>query len=692
MTLGYPIFLLGAGGMGMAALAKYLSDKGYVVFGWDDFITDERKQRLNYIDWTSTIPQGCETVVYSSAMDAEHPLLLAAQKRCRCYPRGQFLDQLLTDKKICAICGSHGKSTATAYLVHFFKQHNIPINYILGAEFQNDFYCNAAYNTSAQWTLLELDESDGTIELFSPEATVVLNTDWDHPTYYPTSETYQNAFKDLCTRTRRWVFANQSFETQAQLQNIETCGLSQNDVMASHVFKTLTGVEVDKNDIETFPGIKRRREILLKTRNLTVISDYAHHPEELRTLLQSFPKKATLYVVFEPHRVSRVNQFFQDFVSVLKNVENLYLCPIYKAFEKDQVLEKSLETALYQAKPLKTLPCDALLYQNTPTFLVFVGAGNIDIQARQWLQDLQSYIRQYAQDNAVELIVGHTLKHHSLLGIGGTALAYGQPETQEALQKTLKLCETLHLESYIIGGGSNIVIPERYDGVVLRLNSPYWKTCSQISECAFEVRSGCLLKTFLDLAEQHDIGVFEFLDGIPGTLGGALAMNAGTKNQGIWDNVQSVSVMDRQGNIHQLQREQIRYGYRNCETINDYIILSAMLTGEKSTQECIQNKRRELRDKRLNSQPHGKSLGCFFKNTDWGSTGKLLDQLGLKGTGFGDVFVSPVHANFILNKGHGTFSDVLKLMRYIRNKVKDEVNIVLEPEVRLLGKKWENVL
>lgn len=692
MILGDSIFLLGAGGMGMAALARYLSNRGYVIFGWDDFVTDERKQQLSYIDWTPVIPEACKTVVYSSAIDIEHPLILSAQKQCNCYLRGQFLAQLLANKKVCAICGSHGKSTTTAYLVHFFKHHNIPISYILGAEFQNDFYANASYDAGAQWTLLELDESDGTMELFSPEATVILNTDWDHPTYYPTAEAYQAAFERLCSRTRRCVFSKQSFETQAKLQTFDTCGLEQDKVVAKHVFKALTGIETGTNDISTFPGIKRRHEIFFQTKRLTVISDYAHHPEELRALLGSFPQNAILHVVFEPHRVSRLNQFFPTFVSILKDVKNLYLCPIYQAFEKNQSLAQSLETALPHAKPLSDLPCDTLLHQNIPTYLVFVGAGNVDRQARQWVQKLKQSVQKYAQENNLDLVVDYPLKHHSLLGIGGTALAYAQPDTPESLQKLLKFCETLHLESYVIGAGSNTVIPERYDGLVLQLNAPYWKTCDKLDENTFEVHAGCFLKTFLDLAEKQGVSGFEFLDGIPGTLGGALAMNAGIHNLGLLDKMQCITVMDRNGNKRELQRDEIQYGYRSCETLKDYIILSAVLVGEPSTTELVQNKRKALRNRRSNTQPHGKSLGCFFKNTDLGSTGKLLDQLGLKGTCFGNVFISPIHANFIINKGHGTFSEVLELMRYIRHKVNDEVNILLEPEVRLLGKKWEDVL
>ena len=687
-----PIFLLGAGGMGMASLAKYLLDKGYTIFGWDDFITDERKQQLDGIHWTSTIPENCKTVVYSSAIHPNHPLLISAKGRCNCYLRGYFLAQLLKNQKICAICGSHGKSTTTAYLIHFFKHYNIPVNYLLGAEFQNDFYANAVFDAEAQWTLLELDESDGTIEYFSPNVTVVLNTDWDHPTHYPSAKAYQSVFERLCQRTQQWVFSKQFFETKARLQIINVEGLNQNAVMAEYVFKALTSIEVGKKDLEAFPGIKRRREVLLQTQYLTVISDYAHHPEELRALLASFPKEIGLHVVFEPHRISRLNRFFQSFVSVLEKVKDLYLCPVYQAFEEHQTLLKTLEAALPQAKPLSALSCDSFLYQNIPTCLIFVGAGNIDKQARLWIQNFKQHIQQCAQREGLILDIDHSMKCHSFLGIGGTALAYSQPDDLIGLQKLLNFCASLHLENYIMGGGSNTVIPERYDGLVLQLNKHYWRSCRKISDHTFEVYAGCFLKNFLDVAEKQGVSGFEFLDGIPGTLGGALAMNAGTHDLGILDCVQRVTVMDRSGHVYQLQKHQIQYGYRSCETLKDYIIVSALLVGEVSTSEFIRNKRKRLQNQRSKMQPVGRSLGCFFKNPHSISAGKLIDELGLKGMHFGDIFVSTVHANFIINKGKGSFSDVLKMMRYIRYKVKTEKDILLEPEVRLLGKSWENVL
>ena len=188
------VYLLGVGGMGMAPLARFLVDKGYAVFGWDDFATEGRKRQLSFVHWQKIVPIGCDVCIYSSAVDEDNVLRRAAQSVCPCMPRGAFVAQLLKNERLCVVCGSHGKSTTTAYLIHFFKQHDIPVNYLGGAEFRGNAYEVGCGKYENVWTLLELDESDGTIEDFSPDVTVILNTDWDHPRYYLTQETYKAAF------------------------------------------------------------------------------------------------------------------------------------------------------------------------------------------------------------------------------------------------------------------------------------------------------------------------------------------------------------------------------------------------------------------------------------------------------------------------------------------------------------------
>lgn len=690
------IYLLGVGGMGMAPLAKYLSEIGFRVFGWDDYANEERRKQLNYIVWMEQIPVTCPICVRSTAIDDAHPIYRMALNHCHCYLRGEFVAKLLHGSKLCVICGSHGKSTTTAYLIHFFQYYHIPVNYLLGAEFQNDYYASGSFNKDAEWTLLELDESDGTIDLFSPDVSVILNTDWDHPSHYKTPEDYRQAFEALGKRTKGFVLTNEGICLDGVncMRVGETCGgLRQNEAFARKTFELLTQQKLDDNAIKTFPGMKRRQEILFKTKRLTILSDYAHHPGELQALLSYFDTSDSFYFVFEPHRISRLNQFFDDFVEVLKSVEHLYLCPTYEAFEVNKFVCRQLCDALPQARPFEQLEVEDFVTSKQERTVVFAGAGYMGHYARHWTEQLERKLCDSFKQAGLEIQWHKDLRTASLMKTGGSAFGFYRPKNLEKLKQLVLVCDKVGLDVFTIGSGSNLLIPdEEYRGVVVKLEDFNWKFYKKLRDCTYEVGAGVILSQFLNSMEAQGVGDFEFLDGIPGTLGGALSMNAGTHGMGILDCILKVDWMDLSGKIHATRREELQYGYRCCETLKNGIILSAVLQGKPSTVEKVKEQRNRLSQNRHLSQPVGASLGCFFKNTVSGSTGQLIDQVGLKNAHVGDIFVSSIHANFIVNEGSGTCRDVIKLVRSVRDRVKEKTGIVLEPEVRLLGKSWEQIL
>jgi UDP-N-acetylenolpyruvoylglucosamine reductase len=278
------------------------------------------------------------------------------------------------------------------------------------------------------------------------------------------------------------------------------------------------------------------------------------------------------------------------------------------------------------------------------------------------------------------------------------------------------------LDVFPLGGGSNVLVPEnRIDGVVVRMNAKCWDFCTfgaktiapntseeaiinfleapisgtvgETSEALYvHVGCGTGMKTFLDAAEARRVGGFEFLDGIPGTVGGALSMNAGTDGQGILGVAEQVVWIDADGTVRVTAHSELKYGYRYCETFQNGVIVSALLKGFPSTTEDIRQKRAELRKKRVQSQPKGKTLGCFFKNPQSCSAGQLLEQCGAKGKRVGEIFVSEQHANFIINNGNGRFDDAVRLVKSLRTMVHERSGVWLEPEVRILGKSWDEFL
>lgn len=695
------MYLLGAGGMGMSPLGLFLFEKGYQVFGWDDYIEEERKNKLYWIKWTEVIPVDCDCLIYSSAILEEHPIYKLAKNSIPCFKRGEFIKNLLSEQKLCVISGSHGKSTITAYLIHFFKTYQIPVNYLLGAEFQNDNYLPSHFNIDAQWTLLELDESDGTIELFAPHVAIILDIDWDHPTFYKTSAAYKNAFEGLAYRTKDWVLSLESLSTNtARNETLEYQSDSslkaQNKIIATRAFEYLTGIVVSEKVIDAFPGLKRRQEVLLKTKRLVVLSDYAHHPKELCTLLSYLKRQfaCEIFLAFEPHRISRLNCFYDEFLKVLRDIQNLYIGSIYKAFEKQQDEPKQdLLEHLIQAQPLGQLLPEDFIEKKEPCVVAFVGAGMIDAFAHQWMERWIEKIKLCLEQSGEQINTLVTLKHASFLRIGGTALFECTPKSLNGLENLIKICDRIGLEWTVLGLGSNMLIPEqRYDGLVIRLSAACWKCFESISSDTCNVGAGMILGNLLNKLEMLSIGGFEFLDGIPGTLGGALAMNAGTGSNGILDRVEEVTFLNKKGKLICLKREALKYKYRECKQLQNVIILSAILRGNMCPIDIIKSLRKELREKRRHSQPLGRSLGCFFKNPEGQTAGRLLDQLGCKNLKKGDIYVSPKHANFFINKGNGTYEDVIYLVKLLRGIVWERVAITLEPEVKILGTTWKQVL
>lgn len=726
------IFLLGLGGMGIESLGLYLQQQGYKIYGWDDCITVARMNQLqrNGFVWTHVLPEHEGPLIYSSAVPVKHPLIQAAIRRQ--WPvirRGSFLAQGLKNTHVLAVVGSHGKSSTTAYLVHFFKQAGIAVNYLLGAPYQAACYPMGDYDSSAIWNLVEVDESDGTIEEFSPTATLVLNDDWDHSNYYATADVYKSALHRLCQRTQSWVMMPESI-AWTPLSEISVFRLGRdfsiiensksltfkclkdsfqkeyakgnifnltNILMALSAFYSITGNAVDDFAIKSFPGIRRRQEILLKTERVCVLSDYAHHPTELETYLGYVKKFFTgeQWIAFEPHRSSRLRLFYPDFIRILKTYPHVFLGETYRAFE-DEVLF-SRDVILPQmpfAEKLETLLPDAFFMASNQKTISFIGAGNIDSFAQDWVKRLVDLWKDYLEENSKERIMVYArLDKKSTFGVGGEGLFFCAPKTLSGLRSLVLDSKALGLPWYILGSGSNVLMPHtRYDGIVLQLSDPLWATIVPLDPACFRVGAGCTLGKMLNFMQNNGIGGFEFLDGIPGTIGGALQMNAGTSLKGIWECVTSVEVMNERGEVESWQRGDVQTDYRTCARLEGKIALSVVVKGYACELQMIKAERQRMRAQRAISQPKGISLGCFFKNTVSGSTGKLLDQLGLKGMRAGGAFVSSKHANFILNDGTATFYHVIELVSKIRSIVIQKTGQVLVPEVKILGEKWENIL
>jgi UDP-N-acetylenolpyruvoylglucosamine reductase len=177
----------------------------------------------------------------------------------------------------------------------------------------------------------------------------------------------------------------------------------------------------------------------------------------------------------------------------------------------------------------------------------------------------------------------------------------------------------------------------------------------------------------------------EFLEGIPGTVGGALRMNAGAMGGWMFDVVESLRYMDVNGQAHEEPAAAVKVEYRSCPLLKDNIAMGAVLKGHPAARDVVEKRMKAFSQKRWDSQPAAPSAGCIFKNPGTIPAGRLIDELGLKGARVGDAMVSLEHGNFIINEGHASAKDVLELIETVREQAKAKRGIELELEVQVIG-------
>jgi UDP-N-acetylenolpyruvoylglucosamine reductase len=277
---------------------------------------------------------------------------------------------------------------------------------------------------------------------------------------------------------------------------------------------------------------------------------------------------------------------------------------------------------------------------------------------------------------------------------GGSARCYCEPASVADLQTLLREAGARSLRVYFLGRGSNLIVPdEGVDGLVVCLAHSAWQACELRPDGRLWAGAGLRLKSLCGYASRAGLAGFEFLEGIPGSVGGALRMNAGAMGGWMFDVVEEVQLMTLAGEIRTLPKTELRVAYRECRDLLEAVALGALFKPASPAEgEAISRQIDVYRRKRHETQPREPSAGCVFKNPPGTSAGKLIDELGLKGERVGDAEVSPVHANFIINRGQATSTDVITLMRRVRERVKQARDITLEPEVLLYGKEWREVL
>ena len=287
-----------------------------------------------------------------------------------------------------------------------------------------------------------------------------------------------------------------------------------------------------------------------------------------------------------------------------------------------------------------------------------------------------------------------SLATKTTMRVGGAARGYAEPASVADLQILLGEAKAHGVAVFMLGRGSNLIVPdEGVDGLVISLAQEVWAGFAPTGDGRVWAGAGLRLKNLCGLAAKAGLVGFEFLEGIPGNVGGALRMNAGAMGGWIFDVVEEVRLMTRDGEVRTLAKAAMHVDYRHCAELHDAVALGALLRpATQADAAAVKRQMDAYAQKRHESQPREASAGCIFKNPPGHSAGRLIDESGLKGERVGDAEVSRVHANFIVNRGRATGADVLELVRRVRARVKEAKGVDLEPEALLYGKSWHDVL
>ncbi len=745
------IHLIGVAGAGMSGLAQILLEIGHDVSGSDRVHTKttERLEKLGLTFFTQQSAEcvaGCDYVIYSTAIRETNPARKAAvDQGIPTLRRAQCLAAILHNKDGVIVAGTHGKTTTSGLSAHVLKTANLNPSYYVGAEIPV-LNTNAEWNKEGSTLVAEGDESDGTLVLYKPKHSIILNLEPEHLDFYEGLDHLKEVFSTLINNTREKVIYCAEDKNATELVSATNKGVSYGwsnaDYTATDLLEGKGGTffTVNKNGVpvqrielgvpgahnvlnalaayaladlnnaepalineamSSFSGAKRRFETKYYSPNYRVVDDYAHHPTEVEATLLTARKfePKRLVVAFQPHRYSRTQLLAKEFGEAFCHADLVYVADVFAASE-DPIPGVSAQTivdAIEAAGTTKAIAIGAVPEAHyaignklkSGDMFMTLGAGNIHQVSTKIAADLnvlETLQRFQPTPESASSCLYEPMRRHTTIMIGGPAQYWFEPHTFEAMASLSSALKEYNIPMRVVGRGSNLLIKDAgIRGAVIH------PTKGEFSEVTVEGNRitcgvGARFKKIASAAQAAGIGGFEWMEGIPGNVGGSLRMNAGAMGTETFDQVVEIKLLNEVDKIITKKRNEIESFYRNVPELNHNIALQVVFEGDLAPADAIQEKMLESRNKRNTSQPKAASAGCIFKNpsAEMGA-GKLIDQLGLKGESIGKAQISEVHANFFINTGGATATDLLSLISLAQEKALNERGITLETEVQILG-------
>ena len=744
------IHLIGVAGSGMSGLALLLLGMGHKVSG-SDRVTTAETERMQGVGLIFSSPHtgeavgGADLVVFSSAIKPENPAYAAAvANKIPLLRRAECLAAILHTRKGIVISGTHGKTTTSSMTAHVLREAGQKPSHYVGAEIPI-LGANAKWSEEGDYMVAEGDESDGTLALYRPEHSVILNIEAEHLDFYRDLDHIREVFTTLANQTRgKLVYCAEdpvALELCTGRENAVSYGWEDADYTASDVrdLKGSSAFTVMKNgealgDIElgipghhnilnalaaialadscgaefplvaralsTFAGAKRRFETKYLSANHRIVDDYGHHPSELAATLQTARslKPQRVVVLFQPHRYTRTQALADDFGKVLQAADLVFVSDVYPASEKP-IEGVSGQTIVDAMKVHGDIPATYLPDLTTAhhavgnalqpgDLLITLGAGNVHEAGTRIAADLKvlEEMRALMPPGEIDGKLYEPMSKHTTLLVGGPAQYWIEPHSFYGFAFLVDYCRERGIPVRVVGRGSNLLVRDGgIRGCVIHPSGGAFSEVTVGTRGEITAGVGVRLKKLASVAGGSGLGGFEWMEGIPGNVGGALRMNAGAMGVETFDQVVRVTFLDEDGVIRTREREEIVSQYRNVPELRRNFALQAVFKGKPDKPENIKQRWDDSREKRKSSQPVSASAGCTFKNPEYIAAGRLIDSLGLKGTSVGHAAVSEVHGNFVVNQGGATAKEILQLIESIQQKAKSERGVDLETEVKILG-------
>ncbi len=747
------IHLIGVAGSGMSGIASLLLDLGFKVSGSDRSTTveTERLQAAGlefYCPHTAESVEGAGAVVYSSAIKPGRNVAYdaAAAAGIPLFRRAEALASIMGRKQGIVIAGMHGKTTTSAMAAHVLREAGLHPGHYVGAEIPL-LGTNARWDAEGDYFVAEGDESDGTLVLYHPSHSILLNVEEEHLDHYKNideinavygqllDQTSGNSFycaadagsAAVCRGRERVIsygwdpaddYSAQELETTGQSTAFTVCRKGEAlgriilnipgrhnvlNAMGVASLATELGVPFDQvaAALSTFRGARRRFEVKLRHPAYTVVDDYGHHPTEIAATLQTARQFAQgrVICVFQPHRYTRTQLLRKEFGQAFSLADAVFILDIYPASELpipgitgETIVE---EIRAHEGDRIKVFsaPDRTTAHLAVGNFLkpgdlvLTLGAGNVHEVGTRLAADLQTAegLRQTLDEPAAGVRLYEPMGRHTTLKLGGPAQFWLEPSTIAGLARVIQHCREQGLPYKVIGRGSNLLIRDGgLKGAVIHPEGGEFDQI-EVQGDTIEAGVGVKFKRLAAAARTAGLGGFEWMEGIPGSVGGGLRMNAGAMGTETFDQVVRVTVLDGNGNCQEKTRAQFDVRYRSVPELTEHVAVKAVFRGTPAPAAEIDAKLALSLDKRKLSQPIAASAGCIFKNPEACPAGKLVDELGLKNLSVGPARVSEVHGNFIVNDGGATAREVLELISQIKARAKAERGILMETEVQIVG-------